>query len=190
MSNSGDPETSTEDSKQPDESTWKSRLPSRSTIFAITSIVFALVCVILAVEFFVVERLPTLTDAALKAAQARWKQHGPHNYTISIELRGAQPGMIHVEVQNDEVAATTRDNRVPPKWTWDTWSVPGMFDTLDQDLQIAEDPAQQIQASPGTKWQLRCEFDPEFGYPRRYHRLVTGGPEVYWRVTEFEPRPK
>jgi hypothetical protein len=65
-----------------------------------------------------------------------------------------------------------------------------MFDTLDQDCQIAEDPAQQIQAAPGTKWQLQCEFDPEFGYPRRYHRLVTGGPEVYWRVTEFEPRAK
>src|SRR3954449_12976082 len=104
MSKSGDLEPPAEDSQQFGEPSSKSRLPSRSTIFAITSIVFALVCVILAVEFFVVERLPTLTDAALKAAQARWKQHGPHNYTISIELRGAQPGMIHVEVQNDEVA--------------------------------------------------------------------------------------
>ena len=30
-------------------------------------------------------------------------------------------------------------------------------------------------------------FDAEFGYPRRYRRLVTGqGPTVSWRVTRFE----
>ena len=84
--------------------------------------------------------------------------------------------------------ATTRDGRTPPQWTWDTWSVPGMFETLDQDLQIAEDPEKTIQAAPGTKWRLRCEFDAGLGFPRRYHRMVTGGPEVYWRVTQFNAK--
>jgi hypothetical protein len=166
----------------------QSRSANRSTIFAIGSIIFAIACVVLALEFFAVERLPPLTEAQLEAAQKVWKERGLQNYSVDIELHGAQPGVIHVEVKNGEVTATTRDNRVPPKWAWDTWSVPAMFDTLEQDLQIAQDPSQQIQAAPGTTWKLRCEFDPEFAYPRRYHRFVTGGPEVYWQVTKFEPR--
>jgi hypothetical protein len=166
----------------------RSRRPTRSTIFTVGSIIFAIASVVVALEFFAVERLPLLTEAQLEAAQKLWKEHGPQNYFMDIELRGAQPGAIHIEVKNGVVMATTRDNRVPPKWTWETWSVAGMFDTLEQDLQIAEDPSQQIQAAPGTTWKLRCEFDPKFGYPRRYHRFVAGGPEVYWRVTKFEPK--
>jgi hypothetical protein len=86
------------------------------------------------------------------------------------------------------VAAETRDGRVPKEHTWETWTVPGMFKTLETDMEIAENPEQAIQAAPGTKWQLRSEFDPVLGIPRRYHRLATGGPEVYWRVTRFEAR--
>jgi hypothetical protein len=92
-------------------------------------------------------------------------------------------------VRNREVELETRDGRTPGRWTWDTWSVPGLFDTLSQDLQIAENPEQQIQAAAGTTWRLRSEFDAKLGIPRRYHRLVTGGgPEVYWRVMEFQSK--
>jgi hypothetical protein len=63
-----------------------------------------------------------------------------------------------------------------------------LFDTITQDLQIAQDPEGQIQATQGTKWRLRCEFDPETGCPLRYHRLVTGGPEVAWQITDFKPK--
>jgi hypothetical protein len=105
---------------------------------------------------------------------------------MDIELRGAQPGRVQVTVRNRVVAAETRDGRVPKEHTWETWTVPGMFNTIETDMEIAENPEQAIQASPGTKWQLRCEFDPVTGLPRRYHRLASGGPEVYWRVTRFE----
>jgi hypothetical protein len=64
-----------------------------------------------------------------------------------------------------------------------------MFETLERDLVLAEDPVHETGAAVGTQWQLRCEFDPQLGYPRRYHRFVSaGGPEVYWRVTLFEPK--
>jgi hypothetical protein len=187
MSEIGAPRKASGESGEPGAAPRPSHSPIRSRLFVVASILVAIASVIVAVEFFVVERLPALTEASLESAKKQWKSGGPHSYIVEIELRGAQPGMIHVEVQDGEVTATTRDKRVPPKWTWDTWSVPGMFETLEQDLQIAEDPAQQIQAAPGTKWQLRCEFDPKYGYPHRYHRFVTGGPEVYWRVTRFEP---
>jgi hypothetical protein len=160
----------------------------RTVAFVLTSIALAVVCVALALEYFVAERLPELTEEKLRAAMTLWQKAGPASYDMDIELRGVRPGQVHVEVRNKEVELETRDGRTPGRWTWDTWSVPGLFDTLSQDLDIAQDPEQQIQAAPGTTWRPRCEFDPRLGYPQRYHRLVSGGPEVYWRVTAFQPK--
>lgn len=160
----------------------------KSVVFAIASFTIAVASIALALQCFVAESVPELTEVSLEQAMARWDKSGPMSYDMDIELRGARPGNVHVEVRNREVVAETRDGREPGRWTWKTWSVPGMFDTLTQDLQIAEDPEQQIQAAKGTKWRLRCEFDAQFGYPLRYHRLVTGGPEVFWQVTKFQPK--
>ncbi len=157
-------------------------------VFVAISFAFAVSAIILALQYFVAERLPELTEATLEKAMAQWDKFGPASYDMAIELRGARPGNVHVEVRDHEVVAETRDGREPGRWTWKTWSVPGMLDTLSQDLEIAQNPEQQIQAAPGTKWRLRCEFDAHFGYPSRYHRLVTGGPEVLWHVTNFEPK--
>jgi hypothetical protein len=164
----------------------KGRASSRTLIFVVACVALAIGCVVLALQFFVAERLPTLDEPALEAAMSRWNEHGPSDYDMDIELRGAQPGKIHVEVRNSEVTAETRDGRDPNRSTWGTWSVPGMFDTLERDIQIAADPQAEIQAAPGTTWRLRCEFDPRYSYPARYHRMVTGGPEVYWIVTQFQ----
>ena len=164
------------------------RLSRRTTLFVLGSIAFALVSLVLALEYFVVERIPLLTESELNGAKKRWQEHGPASYDMDIELRGAQPGNVQVNVRNRVVTAETRDGRVPKEHTWETWTVPGMFNTMETDMEIAEDPEQAIQAAPGTKWQLRSEFDPMLGIPRRYHRLATSGPDVYWRVTRFEAR--
>jgi hypothetical protein len=55
-------------------------------------------------------------------------------------------------------------------------------------LELAEDPQHEMHAAAGTQLRLRCDFDPELGFPRRYHRYATGGaPEVFWRITRFKP---
>jgi hypothetical protein len=164
------------------------RSPAKSLVFALSSVALAAVCLVLALQYFVAERLPELTEATLQVAMERWSQHGPADYDMDIELRGARPGNVHVEVRKGEVTAQTRDGRIPGRWIWDTWSVPGMLDTLSQDIATAENPEQMVEAPKGTVWRLRCEFDPKFGVPIAYHRLVTGGPEVFWRVTTFEPK--
>jgi hypothetical protein len=169
------------------ESSARTGIPWRSAAFVLLSAAAAVAAVVFALNYFVAERLPALTEESLDAASAKWKANGPASYDMDIELRGARPGVVHVEVRDREVTAETRDGRVPGQWTWDTWSVPGMFDTLSQDLQTAENPEQTIQAEPGTKWRLRCEFDEENGLPRKYHRLVTNGSEVFWHVTSLTP---
>jgi hypothetical protein len=165
-----------------------SRISRRTTLFVLGSVLFALASLIVALEFFVVERIPLLTESDLENAKKVWQKHGPVSYDMDIELRGAQPGQVRVNVRNRVVTAETRDGRVPKEHTWETWSVPGMLNTLELDTATAENPEQAIQAAPATKWQLRCEFDPELGIPRRYHRLVSNGPEVYWYVKRFESR--
>jgi hypothetical protein len=164
------------------------RSSRRTTLFVLGSIAFALACLVLALELFLVERIPLVTESDLNAAKKRWQEHGPVSYDMEIVLRGAQPGHVEISVRNRVVTAETRDGRVPKEHTWDTWTVPGMFNTLETDMEIAENPEQAIQAAPGTTWQLRCEFDPVLGIPRRYYRMASGGPDVYWRVKRFEAR--
>jgi len=149
----------------------------------------AVLAVIVVLQVFVVERTPDLTFDRLEEAEKLWQQHGPKSYDMDIELRGAQPGMVHVEVRNGVVTEETRDKRSPPERTWDVWAVPGMFETLERELELAEDPQHEMDVAAGVRLQLRCEFDPKLGLPRRYHRFTTGGaPEVDWRVKNFEPK--
>jgi hypothetical protein len=143
----------------------------------------------LALELFVGERLPQLTVEALDAAEKRWDQHGPKSYDLDLTIEGAQPGVVHVEVRDGITTAMQRDGIAPKqRRVWDVWAVPGMFETIERELELAEDPQHEMEAAAGAKVDLRAEFDPTYGYPARFHRIVFGGgPEVYWKVTSFQP---
>src|SRR5262245_9462723 len=84
-------------------------LPLRSALFALLSAAAAVAAVLFAVHYFVAERLPELTEETLEAASARWETNGPASYDMDIELRGARPGTVHVEVRDRKVTAQTRD---------------------------------------------------------------------------------
>lgn len=157
-------------------------------LFALLAVIIAITGIAIVLQVFVAQRIPELTEERLEAALELWEQQGPRSYDLDLEIRGAQPGTVHIEIRGGEVTAMTRDGRSPPRRTWDVWSVPGQFDTLERELVLAEDPQHEMGAAAGTQLQLRAEFDAEFGYPRRYHRYATGGaPEVFWRVTAFDP---
>jgi hypothetical protein len=151
--------------------------------------VLGLASVLVALRVFVAQRIPELSEAALAEAEERWEGAAVASYDMDIEISGARPGRIHIEVRNNEVTTMTRNGRSPPPRTWAVWSVPGMLETLERELELAQDPVHEMQAAAGTQLRLRCEFDPRFGYPRQYHRIVTpGGPEVFWAVTRFEEK--
>jgi hypothetical protein len=145
--------------------------------------------VLLALELFVARRLPELTLARLEAARELWERSRPQGYDLDLEILGERPGPVHVEVRGGEVTEVTINGRAPSAHTRHTWTVDGQFNTLEQELLLAEDPVHQMQAKAGTSLRLRCDFDPQYGYPREYQRTVSGGgPDVYWRVTSFAPR--
>ena len=172
----------------PNQTPSASRIPRRALV---AGLLFAILVVggLIAIQAVFGNRIPELTAAKLEEAEQLWDQAGPASYDMDLEIRGAQPGRVRIEVRHGEVTKTSRDGRVPRQHTWDVWTVPGQFETLERELELAEDPEHEMQATMGTQLFLRCEFDPKFGFPRQYHRHVSGGgPEVYWRVTNFTPK--
>lgn len=148
----------------------------------------SLACLLAFVAMFVARResLPPLTRAAYEAALERWQAHGPASYELDVVLEGRQPGRIHVEVRRGQVTRMTRDGIQPSQQrTWDYWTVPGQFDTLDRELEMAANPQASFNARPGSVIQ-QAAFDPTYGYPLHYRRFVLGTDfEVDWQVTAF-----
>ena len=102
-------------------------------------------------------------------------------------MQGARPGPVHVEVRGGQAVAMTRDGVTPRRRdTWDAWTVPGQFETLALDLEH-HGPRAKPPHTPRSAL-LLVEFDPVFGYPRRYHKLVrSSGLEVRWDIQRFVP---
>jgi hypothetical protein len=148
-----------------------------------------IVCVLGLVWFLLGERIPDLTAERLAAAEQIWEKNGPKSYDLDVTIRGTQPGQVQLQVRNGQPTAMTRDGNSPPERTWDVWTVPGQFKMLDDEMALAADPNHKGQGVPGSQVWLRCDFDPKYGYPRIFHRVITGGgPEVFWQVTKFEPK--
>ena len=166
---------------------WRLR---RSTV-VVGVFVGALVTLFVAgLVWVVVSRDPTplLTEAEFQAAQERWQKYGPASYDMDVLLAGNRPGPVHVEVRDGKVTRMTRDGIVPKqRRTWEFWTVPAMFDTIQRELEMAEGGPRGSPDAAGTKRELRARFDAELGFPRRFHRTVQGAnQEVDWTVTEFK----
>jgi len=133
--------------------------------------------------------LPRLTPERLDAAVKRWREKGPASYDLDLTLSGGQTGLIHIEVRDGEVTAMTRNGRTPDqRRTWDYWSVENQLDALGQELESARNPQRAFGVSSESSVVLRAEFDPRYGYPRIYHRIVLGqSSELRWEVTSFVP---
>ncbi len=129
------------------------------------------------------KRVPALTRSDFDAAWQRWESHGLQNYTITTVVEGRQPATYWVQfVDGNVVSATRNDHPLPGKRTIGTWSVPGMFDTIEHDLETIDSP------QPSLQLELRCMFDETWGYPRKYIRSdYTSGTTTRWLVTDFSP---
>ena len=130
-------------------------------------------------------RLPPLDEARFTAARQRWEGSGPADYDIEIVVRGAQSATYRATVRAGEVQSLSRNEHpLSQRRTMGTWSVEGMFDTIQTDL----DAIARGGAAPSLD--LRAEFHPKYGYPMRYQRVERrrwgANPDVSWEVTHFE----
>jgi hypothetical protein len=88
-----------------------------------------------------------------------------------VAVAGRQAARYYVEVRAGEVRVATRDGQpLRQERTRGTWSVPGMFGTIQTDIANLE-KQQAGTADPTTpQLLLRGVFDPQLGYPVRYLR--------------------
>lgn len=136
-------------------------------------------------------RRERLTRAAYDEASRRWDEQAPANYNLDVEVTGNRPGKIHVEVRDGQAVHMVRDGVEPrQRRTWYYWTVPGMLDTIGQELEKIDDPARGFGAPAGSEVILRAEFDETLGYPVSYSRVVAGqNLDMGWKVTDFETVP-
>jgi len=129
----------------------------------------------------------------LDAARARWAQVALSDYDLETEVSGRQGATYRTCVRGGRVIRASRDGQpLSGSRTLGTWSVPGMFLTIERDVENVE-RAGRGQVDPQIAGlELRGQFDPRTGLPRRYFRTQRGGRgeagAVSWRVTVFEPQ--
>lgn len=130
---------------------------------------------------------PELSFETLQAAQKRWQENGPADYSLAVKVTGRQPGQYQVEVRGGKPADVRRNGIAANRRTWQYWTVPGLFDVIEHDIECSEDPTRGFGARPGSKAVLRANFDAELGYPKKFERLILGEPQLdmIWEVTRF-----
>ncbi len=136
--------------------------------------------------FMASPRLPEIDRAQLEEARSLWRQNGPDDYDIEISVTGPRAAVYRVEVRRGKAASAMRDDSpLKDARTLGTWSVSGMFDTIESDVDHLEEPI-VINARESHYVSPRAEFHPQYGYPQRYRRIEWGGDiEAGWAVTEF-----
>ncbi len=140
------------------------------------------------------QTLPKFAPSTFYEAKARWGENAPLSYNIQIAVTGRQAAVYYAEVRDGEVFAATRDGEVLSRFrTIDTWTVPGMFTTIQSDVTNVEKHLAGTADHDTPQLLLRGFFDEITGAPLRYHRteLRKWGPnvEVMWDVTRFEVLP-
>ena len=128
-------------------------------------------------------------DSTIHARQfAAWERVAPPNYDIEIHVTGRQPATYVVQVRDYKVVLATR-NETPllQERTKGTWSVPGMFDTMESDLANSEAVAEKRLTKYSPRVTVRASFHPQWHFPDAYQRIQWGSQyEVQWKVTRFE----
>ncbi|MGC3966909.1 MAG: DUF6174 domain-containing protein [Pirellulales bacterium] len=133
--------------------------------------------------------LPEIGRTDLEAAMTRWNATALKNYDLTVVLDGRQTGELRMTVRNGEPQSLTR-NGTPLKQprTFEPWTVSGMFETLTTDFDNRDEAREKFGVEPSSI-HLRCEFDSQYGYPKRYlHQIYGRQQDLQWTVTEFVAR--
>jgi hypothetical protein len=137
------------------------------------------------------DALPVVTESALQEARERWRSAAPINYQLDVKLTGRESATFSVKVRNGVVLEATRNGEpLKQERTWGTWTGPGMFETIERDLELAA-RSKDGKVDPGSsRLLIQGEFDSRWGFPRRYRRMelhrYAANQEVTWEVTRFE----
>ncbi len=132
-------------------------------------------------------RLPDVDLAIHTEEFSAWRVVAPQSYDIETEVSGRQPAIYRVRVRGGDVVSATRNGvDLRQRRTMGTWSVPGMFDTMESDLVNEADDQNDRLMHNSPRVTVRARFHPKWHYPESYQRIEWGSHyEVDWQVTKF-----
>ncbi len=132
------------------------------------------------------EPMSPLTLEALEAARTKWRQTGITDYDLTYAMAG---GIYVVRVRAGRVVTLTRDEEPTTSHRLADFTVDGLFNTLERELDLLDNPNSPFGGDRSTIL-LRVRFDSERGYVRRYLRAVGGsGRSEKIEVQHFAPLP-
>ena len=114
---------------------------------------------------------PLLTLAALAHARARWNTAKITSYDAQYVINGTDH---RITVRDGQTDSLLIDGRPATSADPDVFSIPGIFDTLEADLDLLEMPSSPFGIN-ATYRMLRVRFNTHLGYVERYVRPTAGG---------------
>jgi hypothetical protein len=158
---------------------------SRISLPIIVGVLLGIALSLYLVRQFYADPLPSLAADDLRHAEAAWRTAAIRDYDVEVEVQARQRETYAVEVRDGTPQQAWRNGK-PLKQirTFDTWTVPGMFDTIHSDFDRAD-----RKNEPAPELILRAVFDQRTGVPLRYKRIQWGADlEISWQVTKFESK--
>ncbi|UCE01596.1 MAG: hypothetical protein JSW67_09940 [Candidatus Latescibacterota bacterium] len=121
------------------------------------------------------DSLAELTQERLTQARERWSRHAPADYVLELQVHAdrLENAHFHLRVRDGEVLEALQNGSVRAARA-DAYTVAGLFDILERELELALDPSSGFGAPAGYRAYLKARFDPDYGYPLRYRRSVGG----------------
>jgi hypothetical protein len=172
----------------------KRRRIAARLLAAVLGIVAGLFSILVVLPGFRDVGMPLISRERLMDAKETWANANVKSYTVEINVTGPQAAVYRVDVRDGEVVRALRnDQPLANRRTFGTWSVPGMFHTIDADVTNIEKVRNGTAEPFVPQVRIRGKFHPVYGYPERFHRVemrkMGANPEVTWQVTQFEPIP-
>jgi hypothetical protein len=145
--------------------------PPRSRRTWVWGLVIVVVAALVAAPFIFGNRLESLTDESLAAARDLWDKAGPDDYDMDVVVSGAQSGRYEVSVRDGKLERLWRDGRPADPAAGEYWTVPGLFRTLEEEMEYARSEAAKGSVE---RTILLARFDPQDGHPVQFMRHVAG----------------
>jgi hypothetical protein len=125
---------------------------------------------LIAALWFVREPTERLTPENLKAARQKWREAEITDYELEFRMQGSP---CEVKVRGGVVEDIRMGGRIPTSSDWSMYTVEGLFDTLEMELEALGRTAGDGQAATQPA-QMRVRFHPRVGYVERYLRSGIG----------------
>ncbi len=133
--------------------------------------------------------LSDLSEETLAAAESRWRAAGVDSYRMALDVQGdrVERERYVVVVRSGAVDTLLRDRSPVTSGSPEDYSVPGLFEILRRERELAERPS-LLGAPAGYRAYLKARFDPRTGRLVEYDRSVGGASNrIRIVVREFAP---